>query len=197
MLTIRQRQSFKDIFSIVLFIGAVIIGAWLINSVVFRSFSVLGPSMEPTMYTNDRLIINRLPVTFEALKSRDYVPERGHVIVFRNPNFHYVNTDEYIVKRVIGLPGDRVVVRDGEVTVYNSDHPDGLDPYAEANIVDVPVVGEVDQTVSVGEIFVIGDNRGGQESLDSRNGLGTVPLNDIVGPVALRIYPFDKFSNDF
>ena len=197
MLSIKQRQSFKDIFSVIVFIGAVVIGAWLINSLVFRSFSVLGPSMETTMYTGDRLIINRLPVTFEALKSRDYLPKRGHVIVFKNPNYYSMNSDEYIVKRVIGLPGDRVVIGNGNVTVYNDSHPDGLNPYAESNIPETAVVGEVDQTIRGGEIFVIGDNRSGQESLDSRNGLGTVPLKDIIGPVAFRIFPLDKISSDF
>lgn len=149
------------------------------------------------MFTGDRLIINRLPVTFEAFQNNDYLPERGEVVVFRNPNFQYVGSDEYIVKRVIGLPNDRVRVNGGDVTVYNRDNPDGFDPYQEAGLPDNPVTGEVDQTVQLGEIFVIGDNRSGQDSLDSRNGLGTVPLNNIVGPVSFRIYPFDGITSDF
>lgn len=197
MLTIKQRQTTKDIFGIIIFIVAVLVGAWLINSLIFRSFSVLGPSMEPTMNTGDRLIINRIPVTIEALQGDDYLPQRSHTIVFKNPRFDSLGRDEYIVKRVIGLPGDRVVVEDGSVTVYNDENPDGFNPYIEADMENTYVAGSVDQTVPIGELFVIGDNHSGTESYDSRNGLGTVPLRDVVGPVAMRIFPFDKVSADF
>ena len=149
------------------------------------------------MNTGDRLIINRIPVTIEALQGDDYLPQRSHTIVFKNPRFDSLGRDEYIVKRVIGLPGDRVVVEDGSVTVYNDENPDGFNPYIEADMENTYVAGSVDQTVPIGELFVIGDNHSGTESYDSRNGLGTVPLRDVVGPVAMRIFPFDKVSADF
>lgn len=191
------KQKFKDFFGIIFFVAAVIIGAWVINTLFFRSFSVSGPSMETTMYTNDRLIVNRLPVTWNILQRKEYVPERGHVIVFKNPMFNSTRSDEYIVKRVIGLPGDRVVVSGGMVKVYNEQNPSGFNPYEGVGIDEIPVAGNVDRTVPQDEIFVIGDNRAGEYSLDSRNGLGTIPLFDVVGPVAARIFPFDKISTDF
>jgi len=197
METTKRNQPLKDIFGILFFIIAVIIGAWLINSLVFRSFSVLGPSMEPTMYTNDRLIVNRVPVTFDAIQGDDYVPKRGHVIVFKNPRFDSAGRDEYIVKRVIGYPGERVVVKNGVARVFKPASAEAIDPYQDANIEPTPVTGKVDEVVPEGEIFVIGDNHSGNDSLDSRNGLGTVPYSDIVGPVAFRIFPFDKVSADF
>lgn len=197
MLAIEHKQTFKDVFGIVFFIVGVIVGAWLINALIFRSFSVTGPSMETTMFTGDRLIVNRLPMTLSALQGNEYVPKRGHVIVFRNPLYDQMKSDEFVVKRVIAFAGERVVVTGGHVTVYNAEHPAGFNPYDGVDVYASAVTGQVDQTVEPGTIFVIGDNRGSNESLDSRNGLGLVPLNDIVGPVALRIYPFNKISNDF
>jgi signal peptidase I len=197
MLSIERRQGLKDIFGIISFILAVVIGAWLINSLVFRSFSVTGPSMETTMFTGDRLIVNRLPMTWSALQGKSYMPARGHVIVFKNPLFDQMRSDEYVVKRVIGLPGERVVVTGGRVTVYNKDAPNGFNPYDGVSVYPSIVTGQVDETVEDGMIFVIGDNRGGQESLDSRNGLGLIPLDNIVGPVSVRVYPFSKFSTNF
>lgn len=197
MLSIERRQGLKDVFGIIGFIIAVIVGAWLINSLIFRSFSVTGPSMETTMYTGDRLIVNRVPMTLNALQGKSYMPERGHVIVFRNPLFSEMRNDEFVVKRVIAFAGERVVVSGGSVTVYNKENPKGFNPYDGVDVYPSIVTGQLDQKVDDGTIFVIGDNRGGQESLDSRNGLGLIPLDNIVGPVALRIYPFSKISTDF
>lgn len=188
----------RDTLGIVWFVIAVVIGAFLINSLVFRSFSVTGPSMESTMYTGDRLIVNRLPMTWAAVRGVSYVPPRGHVIVFRNPRFAEMRADEYVVKRVIGLPGERVQVKNGVVTIYNKEHPEGFDPYDGVSVYASQVTGEVDMLdIPEGSIFVIGDNRGGSESMDSRNGLGFIPLDNIVGPVAMRIYPFTKISSNF
>lgn len=192
-----RHQQLKDVLNIVFFVIAVIVGAWLINLTLFRSFDVSGPSMETTLYTGDRLIVNRVPVTFSAIQNKDYLPSRGHVIVFKNPNFVPGGRDEYIVKRVIGLPGERVVVSNGKVTVYNSENTEGFNPYDDVNIEQTSVSGNVDRTVPEGDIFVIGDNRSADYSLDSRNGLGTIPLFDIIGPVAIRIFPFTKVSTDF
>lgn len=183
----------KDALSIGVFVGCVIIGTVLINTFVFRSFSVVGPSMETTLYTNDRLIVNRIPATIAQLENRTYLPKRGEVIVFKNPLFSNGQPDEYIVKRVIGLPGERVVLKDGVFTVYNDTNPNGFNPddynHGEPGS---PTSGSVDVVVPENEIFVSGDHRQGQYSFDSRNGLGTIPSYDIVGPVSLRIFPFTK-----
>lgn len=183
----------KDLLNLVVFIVLVIIGTILINTFVFRSYNVVGPSMETTLYTGDRLIVNRLPVTWAALRGESYIPERGQVIVFKNPHFSRGIEDEFIVKRVIGLPGERVVLKDGSYTVYNSEHPEGFNP-DDANNGEPgsPTTGEVDTTVPDGELFVSGDHRTGAYSYDSRNGLGTIPLYDVVGPVGARIFPFTK-----
>ena len=183
----------RDAINIVIFVVLVVLGAVFINTFVFRSFSVTGPSMEKTLYTDDRLIVNKVPVTWERLMGKQYVPPRGQVIVFENPYYQPGRQDEFIVKRVIGLPGERVVVKNGVIKVYNKAHPDGFEPdkdfHGEPGS---PTTGDADRKVPAGEIFVSGDHREGNFSLDSRNGLGTIPLYDVVGPVGIRIYPFNK-----
>ncbi|HBO64489.1 TPA: signal peptidase I [Candidatus Saccharibacteria bacterium] len=183
----------KDVIQLIIFIVCVIIGTILINSFVFRSYNVVGPSMEETLYTGDRLIVNRLPVTWSNLRGEDYLPERGQIIVFKNPHYSRGIEDEYIVKRVIGLPGERVVLQNGVFTVYNDEHPEGFNPDDDNNgEPGTPTTGEVNTVVPSGSLFVAGDHRTGTYSYDSRNGLGTIPLYDVIGPVGIRIFPFTE-----
>lgn len=182
----------KDAGGVILFVAAVFIGALLINAFIFRSFNVDGPSMQDTLYTGDRLIVNRLPVTWAKIRGTDYVPNRGQIIVFKNPQWQSGEINEYIVKRVIAFPGERVTVKDGKLMVYNSEHPEGIDVDKEHPGALQPTDGDVDMTVPDGQIFVAGDHRQPGYSMDSRNGLGTIPYEDIVGPVAIRIFPFNQ-----
>lgn len=201
-----------DVVSLLVFIVVILVGAWLINHFVFQSFNVVGPSMEPTLEgengVSDRLIVNRIPLTIAALKGEDYIPNRGDIVVFKNPlHGGSVAQDEYIVKRVIGLPGERVTVNGCQLLVYNDEHPEGFDPYAtfdnlasnDAEI-NTCVNGDgTDTIVPSNHIFVVGDHRVNNYSMDSRDGsgratLGTIPLEDIVGPVSMRIWPISKFT---
>ncbi len=193
--TFFNRHPFiKDAISITIFIACVLIGTLLINTFVFRSFSVVGPSMETTLYTSDRLIVNRIPVTWSQLQNKRYSPKRGQIIVFKNPKYTSGLGDEYIVKRVIAFAGERVVLKDGKFTVYNHEHPNGFNPdNSNKGEPGSPTTGNVDmKSVPSGELFVSGDHRLGTYSFDSRNGLGTIPLYDVVGPVYLRVFPFNK-----
>jgi len=187
----------KDALSIALFVALVLVGTLLINNFVFRSYSVEGPSMEQTLYTGDRLIVNRLPATWANLIGESYLPKRGEIIVFKNPSHSNGAGDKFLVKRVLAFEGERVVVRGGTLTIYNEENPDGFNPdESEFYSIDATnTSGNLDLTVPRNEIFVAGDHRDGNYSHDSRNGLGTVPLYDIVGPVSLRIFPFNKLTN--
>ncbi|PLS80666.1 signal peptidase I [Candidatus Saccharibacteria bacterium] len=182
----------KDFLGIVGFFITVFVGAILINALLFRSFSVQGPSMEPTLFTGDRLIVNRIPHAKAVLGGESYLPDRNQVIVFKNPNESFNGVDQFLVKRVIALPGERVVLQQGVLAVYKPGQNTPILPDEQSKAPRFPSSGETDTVVPEGEVFVAGDNRIGNFSLDSRNGLGTVPLENIQGPVAMRIYPFDK-----
>ena len=193
-----QRHPFlKDVLGILIFILCVLVGTLLINTYIFRTFNVSGPSMETTLYTGDRLVVNRLPVTWANLQNRSYVTQRGEIIVFKNPLYTMNTGDEFIVKRVIAFPGERVVVNDGTITVYNTEHPEGFNPdSAQADDPGSqpgsPTSGNIDTIVADDSLFVAGDHRVGDYSFDSRSGLGLIPYYDVVGPVGVRIWPFDK-----
>ena len=202
----QKHPLLKDVASLVIFIALVVVGTLILNAYVFRSYNVVGVSMENTLHGNDRIIVNRVPVTVAHFLGQEYVPERGQIIVFANGDADGPLTcdvqngvqDQYIIKRVIAFPGERVTVIDGELTVYNEEHPDGFNPdeTTRKSDTDGPKLytsGEVDVVVPDGEIFVSGDNREGSHSFDSRNGLGTVPYCRIIGPAIIRLFPFNQF----
>ncbi len=194
MQKLKENQFVKDGLNIILFVVLVVVGVFIINSFIFRSFNVEGPSMEKTMYTGDKLIVNKLPVSWQHLQRQEYIPDRGQVIVFKNPLFETMGRDEYIVKRVIGLPKEKVIVKNGEITVFNKTNPQGFNPDSRTPDKEgSPTTGDIEVTVPDNEIFVSGDHREGNYSFDSRNGLGTVPIKNIEGPVGLRIFPFQHF----
>lgn len=190
-----RHPHIRDIFSFIGFIIIVFIGTIVINAFVFRSFAVSGHSMDSTLADGQRLIVNRIPITQAQLTNKAYIPTRGQIIVFKNPQYVQGMPDEYIVKRVIAFPGERVTVDNGILKVYNVQYPNGHiydNDYRKGGVgPKSPVSGDgLDVTVPDGTIFVCGDNRIGSNSYDSRSGLGTIPTFDIVGPVALRIFPF-------
>ena len=202
---IRRHPLLKDIFSLIIFVFFVILGTYFLNTYIMRSYNVVGASMENTLHGKDRLIVNRAAVSLSHFFGKPYVPERGQIIVFLNGDASGPLTcgveasirDHYIIKRVIAFPGERVVVKDGKLTVYNKEHPEGFNPDESTRKSDQDgpkkyTAGEVDMTVPEDEIFVAGDNREGTHSYDSRYGLGTIPYCRIIGPVLLRLYPFDK-----
>ena len=157
--------------------------------------------MEKTLDNGDRLIVNRLPVTMAQIQNKSYIPKRGQIIVFKNPHYNYIDSrDEYIVKRVIALPGERIVLKDGHYTVYNPAHPAGFNPddynHGEPGTPTSEPEGGIDEVVPSGTIFVSGDHRQGSCSEDSRyKEMGNIPLYDVVGPVSLRIFPFNKIRS--
>lgn len=165
--------------------------ALFINTFVFQSYEVDGSSMEPTLHNKDRLIIWKLPRTWARITGNDYTPKRGDIVVFHKPD----GSSEQLIKRVIGLPGDRVVVGNGKITIYNDEHPEGFEPDDAPYGEDLVAVSDSMETnVKEGEVFVSGDNRAPGASLDSRTSLGNIPLKYMVGKLVLRLYPFQDFD---
>lgn len=160
----------------------------VINLFLLQSYRVYGESMHATLETNDRLIISKIGKTASKISGKEYQPARGDIIVFQSP----IDDNLQLIKRVIGLPGERVVVKNGSITVYNQEHPDGFNPDDAPYGKNLPVTsGNVDITVPSNHIFVSGDNRLGSNSLDSRNELGTVPEDNIIGKLVMRIWPLN------
>ena len=124
----QRHPQLIDIISVIIFVVSVVIGTVLINTFVFQSYTVVGQSMEETLHNGERIIVNRLPITWSRLQNNDYTPERGDIIVFENPNYTAGMKDQYIVKRVIAFSGERVKVEDGVLTVYNDEYPNGFKP---------------------------------------------------------------------
>lgn len=187
----QNKEGLKSLLGTLGIIIAAPIVALFLTLFVFQSYEVDGPSMETTLENHDRLLVLKLPVTFSKLANKDYIPNRGDVIIFNTSAIHDGVNDtgkKQLIKRVIGLPGDRVVVKDGVVTVYNSENPNGFNPDKAGGWHDAIVTtpGSTDVLVGEGEVFVLGDNR--TNSTDSRV-IGTVPSSDIVGKLIFRIFP--------
>jgi signal peptidase I len=187
-----KSEGAKSIIStILLFVLAPLFALFMILF-VFQSYVVDGSSMEPTLQNGNRVFILKLPKTISSLQGKTYIPERHEVIVFKKPS----DPGTQLIKRVIGLPGDRVVVKDNQITIFNSEHPEGFNPDAntESGPNLEPTSGEVDITVGPYELFVCGDNRAPGGSLDSRTGVGLVPVENIVGRLWIRYFPLSEFK---
>ncbi len=190
-----RRENITSIISTILILLVAPLIAFVLTSFVFQSYEVDGPSMETTLQNHDRLIVLKTARTWSRITGHDYVPHRGDVIIFVKRGLYEFGEDKekQLIKRVIGLPGERLVVDNDTITVYNKDHPEGFQPDKQFSYGQVIMpsnqVRHLDLTVGEHEIYVCGDNRG--NSLDSRY-FGPVPLKDVVGKLKLRIFPLNK-----
>lgn len=164
---------------------------------LFQPFFVQGASMEPNFENNQYLIVNEFgykktvadiggTTLFTVNPFKEI--QRQTVIVFRYPK----NPTQFFIKRVIGLPGEKIQIKDGKVTIFNSENPDGkvLD---ESAYLSSKVVTNGDMVINLkkDEYFVMGDNR--MFSSDSRS-WGPLPEEDVIGRVLLRAWPLNQLS---
>lgn len=193
----KRKESIKSLLSTLAILILAPLVALLLIAFVFQSYEVDGPSMEDTLQHQDRLIVLKTGRTISRITNQNYIPSRGDIIVFAKSGTvdPTAGGERQLIKRVIGLPNDRVTVRNGAVTIFNEEHPDGFDPdvvgsYAD-NIASRGGVSNIDTRVPEGHLFVMGDNR--SNSLDSRT-FGIIKSDEIVGRLALRIFPLDEIE---
>ncbi len=189
----RSKEGWRDALSTILILILAPVVAILLTTFVFQSYEVDGPSMENTLQNRDRLIVWKVPRTISRVTHHAYIPGRGDIIIFNRKDTSEFGSqsEKQLIKRVIALPGERIVIHNGAITIYNHKHRGGFNPdlSGEYDKIKLYTQGTIDLTVPTGQVFVAGDNRG--NSLDSRI-FGTVPANDIVGSLSIRIFPFNK-----
>jgi signal peptidase I len=153
-----------------------VVVVFLVRTFVAQPFLVSGQSMEPTFHDGNYLLIDEI-----AYRVRE--PERGEVVVFRYPGDHR----SYYIKRIIGLPGERVTIKSGRMTVTNVEGNEVVldEPY----VMPGPLAGDVDMKLNPDTYFVMGDNRG--FSYDSRS-WGPLEQSDIIGLVRVRLWPINQ-----
>ncbi|MCL0056734.1 signal peptidase I [Dehalococcoidia bacterium] len=145
---------------------------------LFQPFIVRGASMEPNFQHNDYLIVDQLSYRFRE-------PQRGEVVVFGHPE----GFGRRYIKRIIGLPGEVIEIRDGRVIIFDQQEEKILD---ETDfLLNVQTPGDVRTYLAEDEFFVLGDNRAA--SSDSRH-WGALPREDIIGRVFLRAWPFNNLT---
>lgn len=187
-------SGWRELFSTIGILVTALLVALFIIAFVFRSYQVEGASMETTLHNTDKLIIWKVPRSWASLTHNDYIPNRGDVIVFTQNGLSQFGQEDskQLIKRVIGLPGDRVTISDGKFTIYNKQHPDGFNPDTSLSYgKDIPTTSGTVTNVTLGkhQLFVSGDNR--SNSLDSRT-FGPINADQIVGKLILRVFPIGQ-----
>ena len=169
----RKNRGWSEFWDWIKAIVVALIIAEGIHLFIFQQFVVDGHSMDPTLANGEHLIIDKIPYYFST-------PKRGDIIVFHAPD------GQDWVKRVIGLPGDTVAVKNGKLILdgkkINEPYINGpMDPYNNYGPTTVPK----------GDLFVMGDNRNISE--DSRI-IGPISMKRVIGRVDLIFWPFSDFK---
>ncbi len=174
-----MKKILREILNTSLYLLGVLCLVYLVIHFVGQRTQVQGSSMEPTLSTEDNLIVDKLSYRFHD-------PERFDIIVFP-----FLQKEEtYYIKRIIGLPGETVQI-DGEGNIYVNDEL--LEESYGKEVIADP--GRAIEPIQLGEdeYFVLGDNR--NNSTDSRDpSVGNIKRENIIGRAWLRIWPFDKFG---
>jgi len=178
----KKSQRFKLILKILLWIfcvcAAVFLG-WLFTVVALEKTNMVGSSMEPTLSDDDIIVVNRMAYLFSD-------PERFDVIVFNKSGKEH---SYYACRRVYGLPGERVQVKDGRLFINGTaiEEPINVEPMITSGLYEEEV------TLDDDEFFVLGDNRNDCE--DSRYfNFGNVSRDEIIGKAFVRLSPFSIIS---
>jgi len=174
----RRLIAVREFLKVIVMAAIIIVG---VRYFLFKPFVVRGASMEPNFFEKEYLIIDEISYRLRQ-------PARGDIVVFRAPTA----PQEYFLKRIIGLPGERVKVGNGKVFIYNKENPQGkqLDEtvYLPA---ETDTQGDVDLQLNDDQYFVLGDHR--SVSFDSRR-FGAIHRSDLVGRAWVRGLPLNRIS---
>lgn len=185
LVNVRVLEKGETPASLLRWIIGIIIIVKLVQIFLIQPFIVDGLSMSPTFDNKDFLLVDKLSYRFGFVN-------RGDVAIFKFYEGGKSNpyTGKYLIKRIIGLPGERVVINNGSTTIYNKDHPKGL-VLDQSFVVYTDVNKNRDVTLDDHHYFVMGDNRSG--SYDSRD-WGPLDAQYLKGQVLLRIFPLESFA---
>ncbi len=182
LVRIKLLEEDEEPSSLLLWIVGIIILVKIVQAFLIQPFIVDGASMLPTYHNQEFLLVDKLSYHLTT-------PSRGDILIFKlYENTHNPYEGKYLIKRVIGLPGEQVVVKHGVTTIYNKSNPNGF-------ILDEPYVAYKDlqkyvsMTLDDHHYFVMADNRA--QSYDSRD-WGALTSDNIRGQVLFRIYPFKQ-----
>ena len=171
----QKKDSWLDIVKFVLIVAAIV---FPIRWFIAQPFLVSGPSMDPTFHDKDYLIVDEISYRFKN-------PKRGEGVVFKSPS-----DNRHLIKRVVGVPGDTLVLEGNTITVTNAENPEGF-MFEQSFVVNKKSESKTTVILDGTDYFVLGDNR--PVSNDSRY-IGPVTKAQIVGRPLLRLYPFNQIG---
>lgn len=171
----KQLKNFWDVLEFAIIALAVVIP---IRMWIIQPFVVSGESMYPTFNNGEYLIIDEISYILSE-------PKRGDVVVFKYPK----DPSRFFIKRIIGMPNEKIVIKNGEVTIFNEENPEGIK-------IDEPYIKEQFHSNSINitkddEYFVMGDNR--NRSSDSRS-WGVLDEDLMIGRTLIRLIPIKNFD---
>jgi len=173
------KRLLSNIWEVAEVVIIALVTVFVIRNFIAQPFLVSGASMEPNFVDGDYLLIDEVTYYFRA-------PERGDVVVFKYP----ANPKSFFIKRVIGLPGEKIKIINGKISIVQPDDTnlELEEPYLPE---DLKTTADQEKVLGLDEYFVLGDNR--SNSFDSRS-WGPLPRTDIVGIVRLKIFPISEFG---
>ena len=148
---------------------------------IIQPFYVQGASMEPNFFDHEYLIIDEISYRLDS-------PARGDIVVFRYPK----SPDDFFIKRIIGLPGERIKISNNQIRIFNQENPTGFVVDETSYLPEsTETFGDSETELGDNQYYVLGDNR--SSSLDSRS-FGPVDRSLIIGKTWVRGWPISRFT---
>ncbi len=170
-----MRKILWSFLEVIEALAIAVVAVFLVRNFIAQPFLVSGSSMEPSFFNGNYLLVDELTYRFRE-------PQRGEVVVFRYP----LDRKAFYIKRIVGLPGEQVVIENRGVSIIDES---GKDILNEPYLLTAGTRGQFDTVLDENEYFVMGDNR--NFSFDSRS-WGPLSREDIIGVARLRLWPINE-----